>query len=140
MTDPADQLPVTFDVSGRPAPKGSQNTYGFGKVVESSRHLPAWTAAVTLAAKRAWKFGEIDKHVPLGLFVTFRTKRPQAPKHPVHDVTVPDLDKLVRAVGDALAGVIYHDDAQVSLLRAEKLLTDHNDIAEAGCTITVARA
>jgi hypothetical protein len=35
-------------------------------------------------------------------------------------VVKPDLDKLVRAVGDALTGILYRDDAQIVSLNASK--------------------
>ena len=42
---------------------------------------------------------------------------PSAPKYPVKK---PDLDKLVRAVGDALVPVLIHDDNQVVWILAGK--------------------
>ena len=32
---------------------------------------------------------------------------------PIHHVQKPDLDKLDRAIGDALTGVVYRDDSQI---------------------------
>ncbi len=39
----------------------------------------------------------------------------------MHHTKKPDLDKLARALKDALKGVLYHDDAQVVVLLARKV-------------------
>ena len=39
----------------------------------------------------------------------------------------PDLDNLIKAVTDALNGVVYEDDSQISCIYAEKLYTPGND-------------
>jgi len=40
----------------------------------------------------------------------------------------PDLDKLVRAVLDALSGVAYEDDSQVILIQATKTYSDKQGV------------
>lgn len=40
----------------------------------------------------------------------------------------PDLDKLVRAVQDALTGIIYKDDGQVCRLTANKNYAAHEGV------------
>ncbi len=46
-----------------------------------------------------------------------KTQRPQP-------TVAPDLDKLVRGVGDALTGVVYDDDSQVIRCLAWKVYAD----------------
>jgi Holliday junction resolvase RusA-like endonuclease len=41
-------------------------------------------------------------------------------------VTRPDLDNLVKLVKDSLTGIVYHDDAQVASIYAEKIFRDEN--------------
>jgi Holliday junction resolvase RusA-like endonuclease len=62
---------------------------------------------------------------PLGLAVTFKLARPKGhfgtgrnvskvkPSAPARPITKPDATKLLRAVEDALTGVVWRDDAQV---------------------------
>jgi len=49
------------------------------------------------------------------------TLRPSAPKRPAGK---PDIDKLVRAVLDAMTGIVFSDDSQVVALDAMKLYAD----------------
>lgn len=58
---------------------------------------------------------------PLALRLTFFLPRPASlPRRVQHHTRRPDLDNLVKAVADALRGVVYHDDAQVTSLWAAK--------------------
>jgi Holliday junction resolvase RusA-like endonuclease len=55
------------------------------------------------------------------LTVTFHLPRPATlPQKIRQHVKLPDLDKLVRCVADALTGVLYLDDKQVVDLHARK--------------------
>ena len=47
--------------------------------------------------------------------------KPSAPEMPIGK---PDLDKLVRAVFDALTGMVFRDDSQVAVLVATKQYAD----------------
>jgi crossover junction endodeoxyribonuclease RusA len=49
-------------------------------------------------------------------------------------IVPPDLDKLIRGVGDALTGVIYDDDSQVIRVLAWK---SYADAREPGCFVRV---
>lgn len=115
---------VEFRVDGVPAPQGSKTAYRRGPrviLVESSDRLPAWRDTVTLVAKgvkrpEAW----LDTATPLEAVYRFRLPRPKTVKRPLPTVK-PDLDKLTRAIGDALTDArVYGDDAQVVRLTVEK--------------------
>ncbi len=57
------------------------------------------------------------------LEITFKLLRPKsvsAKKRP-DPITRPDLDNLVKAVKDALNGVLWRDDSQVIELEAKKI-------------------
>jgi Holliday junction resolvase RusA-like endonuclease len=78
--------------------------------------------------------------------VTFRLPRPKGhmgkrglrPSAPRFPATRPDLDKLCRAVLDGLtSGGAYGDDAQVTVLTAEKVYA--SETRAPGCTIRVGR-
>ena len=54
------------------------------------------------------------KHVPVVLEVAFYFRKPESvAKKRTRHVVKPDLSKLLRAVEDALTGIVYHDDAQI---------------------------
>lgn len=130
-------MEITFDVLGRPAPQGSKKSIGNNRFIESSKYLPAWRKAVKDAAEHAvisegWQrvSGAVELEVMFYLerpASVSRTKRPQ-PTVP------PDVDKLIRAVGDALTNVVYDDDSQIIRVLAWKV---YADTREPGCFIRV---
>ena len=72
---------------------------------------------------------------PLRLELLFEIRRPQScRKRDVWRDKKPDLDNLIKAVTDAMTGVIWRDDAQIVALMAEKPYSD-----SPGVTVTVWR-
>lgn len=115
---------ITFFVPGVPAPQGSKTAKCVnGKAImwEASAKVKEWRATVTATAQ----IQMIAKHIetitdPVELVLDFRLPKPKSVKRDTPDVK-PDLDKLVRAVGDALTkSQIYKDDALVIALSASK--------------------
>lgn len=113
----------TFSVEGIPATQGSKTLYR-GRMVESSKKLPAWRSAVVLAAKHERMRNEQSTPFdePLLLVIHIFLPRPTKPKWVRLPASKPDVDKLARAIMDALtiAGVIK-DDALVCELCVKKL-------------------
>lgn len=72
---------------------------------------------------------------PLQLVLKFVVERPGKPKFADAPAVAADLDKMVRAVGDALTGVIWVDDSRVVELIASKRFGDGPK--DHGCEITV---
>lgn len=113
-----------FFVAGHPSPKGSYRAYHRGGkprfVPDSSKRLQEWTKALSWSAKL-----HCDTPIegPVALDVAFRMPRPKRTKRRLPHVT-PDLDKLCRAVGDALTGIAYADDAQIVYLTARKVYAE----------------
>lgn len=105
----------TFFVPGNPAPQGSKNVFN-GNVVESSKRVKPWRRDIAAAARRALS----PRTGPISLKLLFVMKRPAAlPKSkptPPCIKRVGDIDKVTRAVLDALTGVAYQDDSQVTEL------------------------
>lgn len=113
---------ISFFVPGIPAPQGSKKHVGNGLMIESSKALGPWRAKVALEAR-----GRVKQPIsgPIRLDLRFVMPRPKSHygtgrnadqlKHaaPRYHTQKPDLDKLVRAIGDALTGVIYRDDSQI---------------------------
>jgi len=104
-------MTVAFEVSGRPAPQGSK-TIMRGRLVESSKYLPAWRKAVAEAAfEKQAETGWFSEE-PIEMHVEFTVLKPKTVKREYPTVP-PDLDKLVRSVADSCTGIFYNDDAQI---------------------------
>lgn len=125
---------VMFHVIGEAVPQGSMRAFAtsHGKVVsvsDNAGRLARWRGDIRATATRSFAeqgLGPIDGEVAIS--VTFEYARPRshfrsdgvslrkgAPTHPR-----PDIDKLARAVLDALTGIAYHDDSQVVVLALGK--------------------
>lgn len=126
---------VEFTVHGEPQPQGSktivQQRGRRPRVIEDNPETMPWRNAVAAAGAAAMN-GRQLRSGPLRLRAVFVFPRPQAhfgtgrnagrlkPSAPVYCRTRPDVDKLLRAVGDALTGVVFRDDAQLVIVGAEK--------------------
>jgi crossover junction endodeoxyribonuclease RusA len=101
---------VSFAVSGTPVAQGSM-VLRRGRVAHaSSGRLTQWRHAV------AWSARAVMTTQPLGgpVRVVVRFSVPTPATRP------PDLDKLTRAILDALTGIVWLDDRQVVSLHATK--------------------
>ena len=91
---------------GRPSPQGSKRHVGGGRMVEASKYLPAWRKAVTSDAIASVEDASWDTPAgPVELTVSFYLERPTSIKQAKRPLPIkpPDLDKLVRAICDALS-------------------------------------
>ena len=130
---------MTFFVPGIPKPQGSKRAFmpkgGTRPVMVEDANVKPWRVAIAWAAKEA-QAGAPLRTGPLLLDVEFRFPRPlshhvggradrplRAPA-PRWVERAPDLDKLVRAVGDALTGTVYGDDRQIVRIWATKVYAD----------------
>lgn len=120
---------------GEPQPQGSK-TVGTAKsgrrfVREDNPETGPWRQAVASAALAAMngrqlRPGPLRMRVvlvfarPAGHFGTGRNTGRLKPSAPLYCRTRPDLDKLLRALGDALTGIVFRDDAQIVDVHAEK--------------------
>lgn len=88
--------------------------------------LKPWRNNVAMAATMALPEAYEPTSGPVGLNLVFIS--PRAKSGPsveaAYKITPYDLDKLCRAVFDALTGVVYVDDRQVAQLHAIKVYTD----------------
>lgn len=134
---------LAFSVFGSPAPQGSKRHVGRGVLIESSKGVKPWRAAVAAAAKalraslaNEWRPAD----GPVRVSLVFSLRRPKKPRWRSPAVA-PDLDKLARSTLDALTGVLIHDDARViGFDRLEKVYVGSDDpeaLAEPGCSIVV---
>lgn len=111
---------ITFTVEGTPRPQGSKRHVGNGIMVESSKHVANWRSWVRLKASEACQ-GQMPIVGPVRVNVEFSFDRPKAHSTskglrstaPVFKSSKPDIDKLLRAVLDALTAICFVDDSQV---------------------------
>lgn len=118
-----------FTALGVPRPQGSKRYIGNGRFVEASNVKP-WRRCIAEAVKRAQTAtgDETPFSEPVVVYATFYLPRPKSVRRLLPSVA-PDLDKLCRALGDALsvdAGVI-EDDALIIKWHASKLYADQRD-------------
>jgi len=121
---------IHFTVPGIAAPQGSKKAFrtkgGRIALVESSLNVKPYRASVASAAYAA---GAKVLHGPIFITVVVQFCRPKShytAKGALRDaarrhVGKPDIDKLCRAVLDALTGIAYADDSQVVALDASKV-------------------
>ena len=129
---------LCFFVPGIPAPQGSMRAFmrpgaRFPVVTADNPKTKPWRASVAYTASQECTGAPIEGAVAVGL--TFLMPRPKsAPKRVTEPTKKPDLDKLVRAVFDALKGITWHDDAQVTSLIASK---QFQVSSSTGCWVTI---
>lgn len=117
---------TTFFVPGSPAPQGSKSFKGVhggrGILVESSKALGPWRERVALVAHQHAR--NVASGVAVSVRCDFVMPRPKStPKRSTPPaIRRPDIDKLVRAILDAVTGICFADDSQVVDLRATKRL------------------
>ena len=117
---------IVLDVVGRPTPQGSKQIF-HGRLVEAqSVNLKKWRAAIEEACQ---PYASENIHLgPIRLEVDFYMERPKSvrQKDRALPIVAPDLDKLVRAVGDGVgqSGFIWGDDSQIVEIVARKFYAD----------------
>lgn len=122
---------LAFTARGVPIPKGSMKHIGNGRMVDQTKTKP-WMKAIRQASmlEAAIKgVGTIE--VPVSVFIEFYFPRPLAAKNRLypHKRSVGDIDKLSRAVLDALQPTktepgVLADDSLVVDLSAHKRYTE----------------
>jgi crossover junction endodeoxyribonuclease RusA len=137
-------------VPGSPAAQGSKAYKGHrvnrrtGRSVavltEQSKAVGPWRDLVAATARSAWGVAPL-LDVPLSVAAVFVLPRPvRTPKNrtPAAVKQHHDLDKMLRAIFDALTGAVIRDDCLIVEVRATKRLAE---VGEApGCWIRVGAA
>lgn len=128
----------------RPVPQGSMTaSYNRQTGTAHVHHvqgaaLALWRATIRQAAKDA----QAELYLgPVKMRVIFGMQRPKSHftlrrgKYVIkmahyydQPAVMPDCDKLIRAVGDALTGICYKDDAQIVHIEATKAYADSTQI------------
>jgi crossover junction endodeoxyribonuclease RusA len=137
----ADELnQVTFRVRGIPVPQGTARAFVAGGraflATDANRPnspIGAWRAAIRTEAQRGMGRQPLIAGA-VRIRAGFSMPRPRSlPKRVTQADAKPDLDKLARALLDALTGVVIRDDAQVVALELSK----GYDEGEPGVMVTV---
>lgn len=112
---------TSFYVAGKPEPQGSMSAYSkAGRVIVTSANpkLKQWRQQIAAAAER---HARVMLNGPVEVDLLFYLPRPKsAPKSRTVPTVRPDADKLARAVLDALTGICFTDDSQVTCLYVAK--------------------
>lgn len=124
-------------IHGHPATQGSKKAFIRGKkivLVEMDPKLPEWRDAVTKAAKAAagprWEAWD----GAVSVSGTIQLQRPKTSKFGNQPAGPPDLDKLQRAIGDALTkSKVITDDARITHWDIRKIWADDKP----GATLTI---
>jgi crossover junction endodeoxyribonuclease RusA len=106
----------SFFIPGNPIPQGSMKIIGKRMIHTRQKDLYAWRQAVGEAAQGA---GITPLTGSVTVDAWFYIERKKSVKRDEPNVR-PDLDKLTRAILDALTGVAYVDDAQVTRINVSK--------------------
>jgi crossover junction endodeoxyribonuclease RusA len=110
---------ATFSVfvAGRPITQGSMRSLGKGRMTHDNPRLRAWRKAIGWTVRASLGAAVLDPAARVTVRCHFLC-RPQRPR-------APDLDKLVRAVLDALTHIAYVDDSQVVTIDARRTMALH---------------
>lgn len=125
-------------VDGQPVPQGSMTPFihaRSGKVVMPQKQaVKTWRDTVALVARAHYRGDPTPD--PVRVILNFRLGRPRGhygtgrnsghlkASAPRWCTGPPDLDKLTRAIGDAITGVIICDDSQIIDVTATKAWAD----------------
>lgn len=123
---------TTFHVLGLPITQGSKVVMRGRLVDVKSKELKEWRRKI---AEKADPYYEMPMTAAVFMDLTFFLPKPKTVKRLLPFVK-PDSDKLTRAVFDALTGVAYVDDCQVTDYAVRKRYGDESNI---GVVITVQR-
>lgn len=127
---------ISFFVSGTPVPQGSMKAFrvkNSDKIVmtHSNSKLAEWRniisdVAIKIAETNDWAIAERGEAIDVKMLFYF--PRPASRKKDRNMTTRPDLDKLIRAVNDALTGILYEDDSQIVSMTPGKYYIIDNQI------------
>lgn len=132
---------IIFTVHGEPIPQGSAKAFvhphtNRAIVTSDNPRTRPWRALVDDAARQVTSEPLTG---PVAVTIRFTLARPKSrPRRDLFPDRRPDIDKLARAILDAITGAVVVDDAQVVQLACRKDYVGHpRALAEPGCVIEV---
>lgn len=115
----------------KPEPQGSSRAFVIpgtnrASITTANSKMKPFRSEVTQMARYELAqlgFAEpmFGKHIPVRVTLQFAFLRPAGAKYRLYPSVKPDIDKLQRAILDALTGVAFLDDAQVVSSLADKV-------------------
>jgi Holliday junction resolvase RusA-like endonuclease len=120
--------PLTFTVPG--PPRGKAKKFGFGRgfndaATQKYMNDIGWAAKAVIASR---PFAVIDWPLQLRLLAVFPVpvswslrQQHAALAGEIAPTGKPDLDNIQKCVGDALKGIIWKDDAVITVVHARKI-------------------
>lgn len=128
---------IQFRVYGSPEGQGSMKVIN-GRLIHDNPRTGRWRDCITARALQAVRV-PIDE--PVWVEAIFWLEKPKHPRYQV-PATVKDLDKLTRALGDALSPrhgrKPLENDARICGWRVEKRWADHDN--DPGVLVTIRKA
>ena len=124
-------MQIIIEVRGDPVPQGRPRAARIGKFVrvydppeskEWKDDIKAQAIAILNRDYPDWKLVT----GPIRLYAEFRLSRPKSisEKKRPEPIVKPDGDNLLKAVKDALTGILWHDDCQITKGGFEKVYAD----------------
>lgn len=110
-----------------------------GRVTHAGKYTKDWMDKIAWFALKEYGERQVLHEGPVELNVDIYLSRPKGhcgtgrnsgtlkPSAPVSHLTMPDLDKLVRAIQDSLTNVIWKDDSQITSINAAKYYAGNGD-------------
>lgn len=120
-------MTVKFTVLGRPQPQGSVRAFmvkGKPRLTSDNPKMKPWRQdagwlAAQAGQRAGWKMGD-EQIEPVNVTARFTFARPKSASKRREHTVKPDIDKLGRALLDAMTGILYADDSQVVSLMLSK--------------------
>ena len=116
-------------VEGSPVPQGSFRHIGNGRIIAANPKLNSWRETIANQVSQKTAVRLIDESCTVQLVFTLPRPKCVPKSRRATPTTKPDLDKLVRAVLDAISlpryTQILTDDSLVTDLHAAKRYADH---------------
>lgn len=108
---------ITFTVPGVPQVQGNHRVSRTGYTYDTNKKLAPWRRTVALCAQQAMTAANAEPLTgPVHLDIEFAMPRTKTMRtDPPPPMTQrPDTTKLTRAIEDALTGIVYRDDSQIT--------------------------
>lgn len=126
-----------FFIPGHPRPKGSWTPVYTKKGLKfrhASNNTAVWCRFIKEEIAKRWGDRELIEEGPVRVECLFLLPRPKSVVRKFPTVRgTGDIDKLERAIYDAMTGIVYKDDAQVCSNANDKQYTD----GEPGVWVTI---
>lgn len=112
-----------FLIPGQPVPQGSMRHVGNGRIVSKNPQLKKWREKIAGVVRD--QVGSPNYLDPVSVTAIFYVQKPKSARR-THPTVPPDLDKLQRAIGDALSIDCDYlkDDAQIVEWHSSKVYGD----------------